>query len=154
MLSDVQHVPAGPQVIPDHTLLMHFSTFLEPSTRCVPPAADDQKDRPKPPPSPRAARLLPVLLLRPSGRPGMFHRFASSLFGDDGNEPSQGSQSGDDKQAGEEDEEDWILVNYLGKPHAQLKTFGRTGQRFAFTCNWQDNQFSTFNDGFELKSWV
>ncbi|PWA24977.1 hypothetical protein CCH79_00015461 [Gambusia affinis] len=94
---------------------MHFSTFLEPSTRCVPPAADDQKDRPKPPPSPRAARLLPVLLLRPSGRPGMFHRFASSLFGDDGNEPSQGSQSGDDKQAGEEDEEDWILVNYLAE---------------------------------------
>ncbi|MED6273237.1 hypothetical protein CHARACLAT_004514 [Characodon lateralis] len=31
-LSDIQHVS---QMIPDHTLLMHFSTFLEPSTRCI-----------------------------------------------------------------------------------------------------------------------
>uniref|UniRef100_A0A3B5LCW4 Tumor protein p53 inducible nuclear protein 1 n=1 Tax=Xiphophorus couchianus TaxID=32473 RepID=A0A3B5LCW4_9TELE len=43
----------------------------------------------------------------------MFQRFASTLFGDDGNEPSRGSQPGGGKQAEEEDEEDWILVNYL-----------------------------------------
>lgn len=34
-LDVVQHVPAGPQMSPDLTLLMHFSTFLEPSTRCA-----------------------------------------------------------------------------------------------------------------------
>ncbi|XP_014900568.1 tumor protein p53-inducible nuclear protein 1 [Poecilia latipinna] len=45
----------------------------------------------------------------------MFQRFASTLFGDDGNEPSRGSQPGDGQQAEEEDEEDWILVNYLAE---------------------------------------
>lgn len=59
----------------------------------------------------------------------MFQRFASTLFGDDGNEPSRGSQPGGGKQAEEEDEEDWILVNYLGKPDTQLKTFARTQVR-------------------------
>lgn len=34
--SDVQPAPAGPQMIHDHTLLMHFSTFPEPSRRREP----------------------------------------------------------------------------------------------------------------------
>ncbi|KAM4736524.1 LOW QUALITY PROTEIN: tumor protein p53-inducible nuclear protein 1 [Anableps anableps] len=45
----------------------------------------------------------------------MFQRFASTLFGDDGDELGQGSQPGDGKEAEEEDEEDWILVNYLAE---------------------------------------
>lgn len=35
-LSDVQPAPAGPQMIYDHNLLMHFSTFTEPSPCCEP----------------------------------------------------------------------------------------------------------------------
>lgn len=44
----------------------------------------------------------------------MFQRFASALFGDDMEEMSRGSRPGDGKEEEEEDE-DWILVNYLGK---------------------------------------
>uniref|UniRef100_A0A3Q3IRN0 Uncharacterized protein n=1 Tax=Monopterus albus TaxID=43700 RepID=A0A3Q3IRN0_MONAL len=43
----------------------------------------------------------------------MFQRFTSALFGDDMEELSQCSRPGDSK--GEEEEEDWILVNYLGE---------------------------------------
>ncbi|XP_015233630.1 PREDICTED: tumor protein p53-inducible nuclear protein 1 [Cyprinodon variegatus] len=94
-------------MIHDHTLLKHFSTFLEPLP-AVNPAADDQKDRSLSPPSPRATlRPQPHA---PSGRPGMFQRFASTLFGDTDDALSRRSQSGDSK---EEEEEDWILVNYL-----------------------------------------
>lgn len=44
----------------------------------------------------------------------MFQRFASALFGDDVEELSQCSRPGDDKDE-EEDDEDWILVNYLAE---------------------------------------
>lgn len=43
----------------------------------------------------------------------MFQRFASSLFGNDGEELSRRSRPGDCKE--EEEEEDWILVNYLAE---------------------------------------
>ncbi|KAF3692426.1 Tumor protein p53-inducible nuclear protein 1 [Channa argus] len=42
----------------------------------------------------------------------MFQRFASALFGDDLEELSGCSKPGDDK---EEEDEDWILVNYLAE---------------------------------------
>ncbi|CAJ1063121.1 LOW QUALITY PROTEIN: tumor protein p53-inducible nuclear protein 1 [Xyrichtys novacula] len=42
----------------------------------------------------------------------MFQRFASALFGDDMEELSRGNRPGDGKEEEEEDE-DWILVNYL-----------------------------------------
>ena len=42
----------------------------------------------------------------------MFQRFASALFGDDVEELSRSGRPGDGK---EEEDEDWILVNYLGK---------------------------------------
>lgn len=46
----------------------------------------------------------------------MFQRFASALFGDDVEEVSRGSRPGDDKvEETEEEDEDWILVNYLSK---------------------------------------
>lgn len=46
----------------------------------------------------------------------MFQRFASALFGDDVEEVSQGSRPGDGKvEETEEEDEDWILVNYLSK---------------------------------------
>ena len=41
----------------------------------------------------------------------MFQRFASVLFGDDVEELSRRSGPGEHK---EEDDEDWILVDYLG----------------------------------------
>uniref|UniRef100_A0A3Q4AI41 Uncharacterized protein n=1 Tax=Mola mola TaxID=94237 RepID=A0A3Q4AI41_MOLML len=44
----------------------------------------------------------------------MFHRFTSALFGGDVEELSHNSQHEDGKEEEEEDE-DWILVNYLGK---------------------------------------
>ncbi|XP_017279267.1 tumor protein p53-inducible nuclear protein 1 [Kryptolebias marmoratus] len=44
----------------------------------------------------------------------MFQRFASALFGDDAGELSRGSRPGDGKEE-EEDDEDWILVNYLAE---------------------------------------
>ncbi|XP_022617784.1 tumor protein p53-inducible nuclear protein 1 [Seriola dumerili] len=44
----------------------------------------------------------------------MFQRFASALFGDDVEELSRCSRPGDGKQE-EEDDEDWILVNYLAE---------------------------------------
>lgn len=49
----------------------------------------------------------------------MFQRFASALFGDDMEELSRCSRSGDGKEE-EEDDEDWILVNYLGKSHENI----------------------------------
>lgn len=42
----------------------------------------------------------------------MFHRFASALFGADVEELSQSGRPDDGK---EEEDEDWIVVNYLGK---------------------------------------
>lgn len=46
----------------------------------------------------------------------MFQRFASALFGDDVEEVSRGSRPGDGKvEETEEEDEDWILVNYLSK---------------------------------------
>lgn len=42
----------------------------------------------------------------------MFHRFASALFGADVEELSQSSRPDDGK---EEEDEDWIVVNYLGR---------------------------------------
>uniref|UniRef100_A0A3P8RX90 Tumor protein p53 inducible nuclear protein 1 n=1 Tax=Amphiprion percula TaxID=161767 RepID=A0A3P8RX90_AMPPE len=44
----------------------------------------------------------------------MFQRFASALFGDDVEELSRCSRPGDGKEEDEEDE-DWILVNYLAE---------------------------------------
>ncbi|XP_060905478.1 tumor protein p53-inducible nuclear protein 1 [Labrus mixtus] len=44
----------------------------------------------------------------------MFQRFASALFGDDMEELSRGNRPGDGKEE-EEDDEDWILVNYLAE---------------------------------------
>ncbi|XP_070768399.1 tumor protein p53-inducible nuclear protein 1 [Enoplosus armatus] len=44
----------------------------------------------------------------------MFQRFASALFGDDVEELSRCSRAGDGKREEEEDE-DWILVNYLAE---------------------------------------
>ncbi|KAM8870377.1 tumor protein p53-inducible nuclear protein 1 [Spinachia spinachia] len=44
----------------------------------------------------------------------MFQRFASALFGDDGEELSRCSDKGEEEEEEEEDE-DWILVNYLAK---------------------------------------
>ncbi|KAM9852330.1 tumor protein p53-inducible nuclear protein 1 [Aulostomus maculatus] len=44
----------------------------------------------------------------------MFQRFASALFGDDVEELSRRSRPGDSKEEEEEDE-DWILVNYLAE---------------------------------------
>lgn len=43
----------------------------------------------------------------------MFQRFASALFGDDVEELSRSNRPGDGKE--EEEDEDWILVNYLGE---------------------------------------
>ncbi|XP_063343293.1 tumor protein p53-inducible nuclear protein 1 [Pelmatolapia mariae] len=44
----------------------------------------------------------------------MFQRFASALFGDDVEEVSRGGRPGDGKvEETEEEDEDWILVNYL-----------------------------------------
>ncbi|KAI3360561.1 hypothetical protein L3Q82_002286 [Scortum barcoo] len=43
----------------------------------------------------------------------MFQRFASALFGDDVEELSQCSRPGESKE--EEEDEDWILVNYLAE---------------------------------------
>lgn len=43
----------------------------------------------------------------------MFHRFASALFGADVEELSQSGRPDDGKE--EEEDEDWIVVNYLGK---------------------------------------
>ncbi|XP_029958042.1 tumor protein p53-inducible nuclear protein 1 [Salarias fasciatus] len=46
----------------------------------------------------------------------MFQRFASALFGDDAEEVSRCNRPGDGKEEeGEEDDEDWILVNYLAE---------------------------------------
>lgn len=45
----------------------------------------------------------------------MFQRFASALFGDDVEEVSRGSRPGDGKVEETEEDEDWILVNYLSK---------------------------------------
>lgn len=46
----------------------------------------------------------------------MFQRFANALFGDDVEEVSRGSRPGDGKvEETEEEDEDWILVNYLSK---------------------------------------
>lgn len=46
----------------------------------------------------------------------MFQRFASALFGDDVEEVSGGGRPGDGKvEETEEEDEDWILVNYLSK---------------------------------------
>ncbi|XP_068586014.1 tumor protein p53-inducible nuclear protein 1 [Cebidichthys violaceus] len=50
----------------------------------------------------------------------MFQRFTSALFGDGAEELSQRGGNGDGKEE-EEDEEDWILVNYLAE--------ARSGQR-------------------------
>lgn len=80
----------------------------------VNPAADDQSARRASLPSPGATRLPHLLPWphTPTGRSGMFQRFTSALFGDDVEELSRCSRPGD--KEGEEDE-DWILVNYLGK---------------------------------------
>lgn len=85
------------------------------------PAADDQRVRHAFPPSPRATRLPQPLAQRhaTAGRPGMFQRFASALFGGDVEELSRSSRPEDGKEE-EEDDEDWILVNYLGKPHMRI----------------------------------
>ncbi|XP_040900514.1 LOW QUALITY PROTEIN: tumor protein p53-inducible nuclear protein 1 [Toxotes jaculatrix] len=64
-------------------------------------------------PVPRASSSLPQPHAL-AGRPGMFQRFASALFGDDVEELSQCSRPGDSKEEEEEDE-DWILVNYLAE---------------------------------------
>ncbi|KAK2845163.1 hypothetical protein Q5P01_011822 [Channa striata] len=45
----------------------------------------------------------------------MFQRFASALFGDDVDELSGCSKPGDGKEGEEEEDEDWILVNYLAE---------------------------------------
>lgn len=82
------------------------------------PAADDQNDRNTSPPSPRATRLPRPLPHphAPAGHLRMFQRFASALFGDDVEEVSRGSRPGDGKvEETEEEDEDWILVNYLSK---------------------------------------
>lgn len=87
----------------------------------VNPAADDQSVRHAFPPSPRATCLpQPRPQPRaPAGRPGMFQRFASALFGDDVEELSRSNRPGDGKE--EEEDEDWILVNYLGESFTSKK---------------------------------
>uniref|UniRef100_A0A3Q3FY15 Tumor protein p53 inducible nuclear protein 1 n=1 Tax=Labrus bergylta TaxID=56723 RepID=A0A3Q3FY15_9LABR len=50
----------------------------------------------------------------------MFQRFASALFGDNMEELSRGNRPGDGKEE-EEDDEDWILVNYLAGLKKTLK---------------------------------
>lgn len=89
------------------------SWSLPPAVR---PAADDQNDRRASPPSLQAVRRPQPHT--PSGRPGMFKRFASALFGDDAGQLSPGSGSGGGKEGEEEEEEeDWILINYLGNSY-------------------------------------
>lgn len=48
----------------------------------------------------------------------MFHRFASALFGTDVEELSQSGPPDSGKE--EEDDEDWIVVNYLGKSPVKM----------------------------------
>lgn len=45
----------------------------------------------------------------------MFQRFASALFGDDVEELRQRAPPGGSGKENEEEDEDWILVNYLGE---------------------------------------
>lgn len=56
----------------------------------------------------------------------MFQRFASALFGDDVEELSRCSRPGDGKEEEEEDE-DWILVNYLAEACSSQCGDGRSG---------------------------
>ncbi|CAK6982960.1 tumor protein p53-inducible nuclear protein 1 [Scomber scombrus] len=56
----------------------------------------------------------------------MFQRFASALFGDDADELSRCSRPGDGKEEEEEDE-DWILVNYLAEACSSQCGDGRSG---------------------------
>lgn len=54
----------------------------------------------------------------------MFQRFSSALFGDDVEEVGQGSRPGDGKvEALEEEDEEWIVVNYLSKSEPQMNPF-------------------------------
>lgn len=94
----------------------------------VNPAADDQSVRHAFPPSPRATCLpQPRPQPRaPAGRPGMFQRFASALFGDDVEELSRNNRPGDGKE--EEEDEDWILVNYLGESFTSKNTLSAEGK--------------------------
>lgn len=82
------------------------------------PATDDQRACHASLLSPRATchpqHLVPPHT--PAGHRGMFHRFTSALFGGDVEELSHNSQHEDGKEEEEEDE-DWILVNYLGKAY-------------------------------------
>ncbi|XP_053183458.1 tumor protein p53-inducible nuclear protein 1 [Scomber japonicus] len=56
----------------------------------------------------------------------MFQRFTSALFGDDADELSRCSRAGDGKEEEEEDE-DWILVNYLAEACSSQCGDGRSG---------------------------
>ncbi len=111
--SDVQPLSAGPQMTTPYWCTLAPFRSLPAAAN---PAADDQSVCHASPPSPWATRLpQPLTQPRaPTGRPGMFQRFASALFGDDVEELSRHSRPGDRKEEEEEDE-DWILVNYLGK---------------------------------------
>ncbi|XP_075937409.1 LOW QUALITY PROTEIN: tumor protein p53-inducible nuclear protein 1 [Anarhichas minor] len=60
----------------------------------------------------------------PAGRPEMFQRFTSALFGDDAEELSRRSGNGDGK---EEEDEDWILVNYLAEACSGQRGDGLSG---------------------------
>lgn len=51
----------------------------------------------------------------------MFQRFASALFGD-GVEELSGSRRPETSKADEEEDEDWILVDYLGKSPVRTET--------------------------------
>nr|XP_020473057.1 tumor protein p53-inducible nuclear protein 1 [Monopterus albus] len=64
----------------------------------------------------------------------MFQRFTSALFGDDMEELSQCSRPGDSK--GEEEEEDWILVNYLAEACSGQRGDGLSGS----TVNPQEEE--------------
>ncbi|RVE63066.1 hypothetical protein OJAV_G00163110 [Oryzias javanicus] len=57
----------------------------------------------------------------------MFQVFASALFRDDVEELSQCSRPGDDKREEEEEDEDWILVNYLTDTCADSLSGSRLG---------------------------
>lgn len=56
----------------------------------------------------------------------MFQRFASALFGDDVEELSRNNRPGDGKE--EEEDEDWILVNYLGESLTSKNTLSAEGK--------------------------
>ncbi|XP_031175279.1 tumor protein p53-inducible nuclear protein 1 [Sander lucioperca] len=78
-------------------------------------------------PEPRASPQPLPQPHAPAGRPGMFQRFTSALFGDDAEELSRCSGPGDGQEEEEDDDEDWILVNYLAEACSAQCGDGRSG---------------------------